>query len=596
MTTHPSSGGYKERYLRVLEEQELLEKQFDTQLDYLRRTVTHLSAAAQGLDKSLDAEMISLREKLRGAKGAKVVEQMERVHRAVSVFEQNRDSENAAAARAMSSLLEQYLSLKLPDDIKQKLERFSGSLKHNLNSYRIYPTVLGEVAKLQQLALDAAAEPPKTFWQRLKPGRQIATAEQQAAAKPSTLNNREQLQPVASEEDMQLADEEAASAPSADVLASERLEDDEDSYRQVAQRILQTLRGLMEKIEANDLIQHKVDIVKARIERGMDWYGLAVTLEDIRDILLLRYLDVDREFSNYLQQVNQELHSISQVLGLACERDAQQNAAMGEFTDSVSNHMKQLQSSMETSVSLDQLKLEVEDHLEKIQASLQQYQKSEQVHSDQDSGSLTQQLKALVDRVHSVESESQATKALLEAERYRATHDPLTDLPNREAYNERMFHELQRFKRYRHPLTLAVCDVDFFKRINDNYGHQAGDKVLKLLARILSTRLRKVDMVARYGGEEFVIIMPETRAEAALPVLDKIRTTIGKSAFRFKDQPVTITLSFGLSDFVPEDTVETAFERADQALYRAKQQGRNRCIVADIDGAGDEQGSAVDEG
>ncbi|MBX2859395.1 MAG: GGDEF domain-containing protein [Cellvibrionaceae bacterium] len=581
-----SSGDYKERYLRVLEEQELLEKQFDNQLDYLRRTVTHLSAAAQGLDKSLDAEMIGLREKLRGAKGSAVVEQMTRVHRAVAVFEQNRDSENAAAALAMSQLLNQYLSLKVPDDLKKKLERFSAGLKNNLNSYRIYPTVLGEVAKLQQLALDAAAEPPKSFLQRLKSGRRIVGAEEPAPAKPPALNNAEQQQVADSKVDMQLADEALAPSPNTSAPASGLLEDGEDGYAEVAPRIAETLQDLMEKIHANDLIQHKVDIVKARIERGMDWYALTVTLEDLRDILLLRYLDVDREFSNYLQQVNQELHSISQALGLASERDSQQSVAMGEFTDCVSSHMKKLQSSMETSVTLDQLKLEVEGHLEAIQGSLQQYQQTEHAHNEQ--GSLTQQLKALVDRVHSVESESKATKELLEVERYRATHDPLTDLPNREAYNERMLHELQRFQRYRHPIALAVCDVDYFKRINDTYGHQAGDKVLKLLARILSTRLRQVDMVARYGGEEFVIIMPETSAEAALPVLDKIRATVGKSAFRFKDEPVNITLSFGLSNFVSEDTVESVFNRADQALYKAKQTGRNRCVLA--------ASSAIDSG
>ena len=574
-----SPGGYKERYLRALEEQEFLEKQFDTQLDYLRKTVTHLSSAAQGLDKTLDAEMISLREKLRGAKGSQVVEQMERVHRAVSIFEENRDSENASAARAMSALLEQYQSLKLPAELKQKLERFSGNLKQSLNSYRIYPAVLNEVAKLQQLALNAAAEPPKNFWERLKPGRQIISAAEQVSSKPSALNNSEQLKPVNSD-DMQLDEPEAEAplSPTSSDIPSRPLEDDEDSYQKVALRISETLQGLVEKIQSNELIQHKVDIVKARLERGMDWYALAVTLEDIRDILLLRYLDVDREFSDYLKQVNEELVSISEVLGVAFERESEQSAAMGEFTHSVSSQMERLQNSVETSGDLDQLKVEVRDHLEHIQAALQQYRQTEQKYADE--GSLTQQLKALVDRVHSVESESKKTKELLEAERYRATHDPLTDLPNREAYNERVFHELQRFKRYGHPLTMAVCDVDHFKRINDNYGHQAGDTVLKLLARILSTRLRKVDMVARYGGEEFVIILPETPAESALQVLDKIRATIGKSAFRFKDEPVNITISFGLTAFVAEDTVETAFARADEALYKAKGEGRNRCVIA----------------
>ena len=157
----------------------------------------------------------------------------------------------------------------------------------------------------------------------------------------------------------------------------------------------------------------------------------------------------------------------------------------------------------------------------------------------------------------------------------------MTGLPNREAYNQRAYTEMQRFKRYGRPLSLAVCDVDHFKRINDTYGHQAGDKVLKMLAKVLRTRLREVDFIARYGGEEFVILLPETETANALHVLDKIRSGIGNTPFRFKDEPVTITISFGISACLEGEMIEQSFARADQALYDAKKQGRNRCIIAE---------------
>src|SRR5690606_34574310 len=100
----------------------------------------------------------------------------------------------------------------------------------------------------------------------------------------------------------------------------------------------------------------------------------------------------------------------------------------------------------------------------------------------------------------------------------------------------------QRWRRYKHPLTLAICDLDHFKKINDSLGHQAGDRVLKVISRSIAKRLRQVDFFGRYGGEEFVVIMPETNSEQACSVLEKIRIAIAETAFNYKGQPLPITL------------------------------------------------------
>jgi diguanylate cyclase len=128
---------------------------------------------------------------------------------------------------------------------------------------------------------------------------------------------------------------------------------------------------------------------------------------------------------------------------------------------------------------------------------------------------------------------------------------------------------------------LAVCDLDHFKSINDNFGHLAGDKVLRIIAKTLRDRLRKTDFVARFGGEEFVILMPETERQEALQTLDAIRQAVAASPFHFRDKPVAITLSVGIAIFSDTATSDHVFERADTALYQAKQAGRNCCVVAD---------------
>lgn len=577
------SGNYREKYRRAIADQERLEKQFKFQLDALRKTITHLGAATQGLDKQLDASLIVLKEKMRGASGQQVLAQMERVQAAATNYEHSRHVSGLTDAKHISAMTAQLAELKLPSQLKDSLASFSSGLRRRLDSYRNYSDVLLELKKLQDIALEEAQNPPTSFWQRIKGGKTLAGPEVEMDVTPESSVSRvveddAEPMPEFEEVDVELSPKEG------DFIRADEDDDikfdagDEDSYEQVSKRIARTLENLVSRIEPNDVVRHKIDIVQLRIRRGMDWYVLAVTLEDIRDILLLRYVQNDHEFSEYLKRVNEELHQISEALGLVSEQGEVHRAMSEKFSSTVSDQVNRMRNNLENTNSIDDLKLAVTDHLEIIHGALGDYQVSQS-----DSASLTDQLKSLITRVESIETESEKTKELLEEEHYKATHDPLTELPNREAYNERAFQELQRFKRYCRPLTLAICDLDHFKNINDSYGHQAGDKVLKLISKLIFTRLRKVDFISRYGGEEFVVLMPETPPQQAFIVLDKIRAVVGKTPFKFKGSPVQITLSFGLASFAAEDSVESVFERADKALYKAKDKGRNQCVIAEED-------------
>ena len=125
-----------------------------------------------------------------------------------------------------------------------------------------------------------------------------------------------------------------------------------------------------------------------------------------------------------------------------------------------------------------------------------------------------------------------------------------------------------------------VWDIDFFKQVNDTYGHQAGDKVLKVVASLLNKNLRETDFISRFGGEEFVSLMPETTLGGGYKVAEKIRESVEKLEFHYRGNNVKVTISCGISLFMENDTAERAFSRADKALYQAKEQGRNRCVIA----------------
>jgi len=148
---------------------------------------------------------------------------------------------------------------------------------------------------------------------------------------------------------------------------------------------------------------------------------------------------------------------------------------------------------------------------------------------------------------------------------------------NRLAYEERIEQEFARWKRYQQPLVIMIFDIDYFKRINDTYGHKAGDKALKLIAKTLQKNLRESDFIARYGGEEFVVLMPQTELEAAMGAANKLREAVLECQFHYQQKQVNISISCGATQFKHDDTIDKAFQRADQALYNAKQKGRNCC-------------------
>jgi len=137
-----------------------------------------------------------------------------------------------------------------------------------------------------------------------------------------------------------------------------------------------------------------------------------------------------------------------------------------------------------------------------------------------------------------------------------------------------------RWKRYQSSLSMMVIDIDRFKNINDTYGHMAGDKVLHTVAQHLQKNIRETDFLARYGGEEFVIIMPDTPVHDGLGVAEKLRDEIENCGFHYRDEAVNVTISCGVAEFCNDQTPSQVFEKADGAMYRAKESGRNRCLSA----------------
>jgi diguanylate cyclase (GGDEF)-like protein len=173
-----------------------------------------------------------------------------------------------------------------------------------------------------------------------------------------------------------------------------------------------------------------------------------------------------------------------------------------------------------------------------------------------------------------------------EALRLLAITDSLTGLYNRRHFNELAEAEISRALRYTRPLSVMMFDIDFFKRVNDTFGHTSGDMVLKMVAKTTKEMIRATDIPARYGGEEFIVLLPETPVAGTATVAERLRKRIEDSTAQGEKCPIAITASFGVSDYLgetnskPNERILSEFvSKADQALYASKNAGRNRVTV-----------------
>ncbi|MBB1272360.1 GGDEF domain-containing protein [Psychromonas sp. SR45-3] len=241
---------------------------------------------------------------------------------------------------------------------------------------------------------------------------------------------------------------------------------------------------------------------------------------------------------------------------------------------SIESNAQLLKQQSEEIQDLAQLRAHIKNYVSEVQHVITAQEKKKEQKFRHKFQSMVRQIKKL-------QNETQSYQKTLKQQNKQLHVDFLTKISNRAAWSERLEIEMLRFKTYQKRLNIAIIDIDNFKRINDNFGHLAGDKVLHVIAQTLQKSIRKNDYIARFGGEEFTLLLPEITEQQSAYVLNKLRERIKNIPFKFKNDQLSITVSIGYTSFCESDDTEIAFERADNALYQAKHKGRDQVVYGE---------------
>lgn len=391
--------------------------------------------------------------------------------------------------------------------------------------------------------------------------------------------------------------QQSAASPASDALL-ERLRLDDASHQVQLWQLLdyyqQALDDLLNRDRQGEALQHQLCSRLQQLVEELHFSGpVAIELTKIRRQLLnpiapaelpevcLRLIDLTIEgvrferssAKQYLTKLYTDLEDVHQYAAITLSEEQSLYVARSHHSEHIAGELRAIGEHLFCQENA-QLKADIEVRMRSINHILVQNQRLQAREQ-----ALLTRMTEMEQQIGFLKQEADNFRQQLSKQNDKLFVDSLTQIHNRAGMDQRLEIEYRQWLRDDKPLCIALLDIDYFKEINDKYGHLAGDKALRLIARTLQKSLRESDFVARFGGEEFTVLLNNVSQDNLETPLQKLREQVKKIPFRFKDQPVTITISLGATLFKAGDTIHSALERADQALYRAKHAGRDQLVI-----------------
>jgi diguanylate cyclase len=335
---------------------------------------------------------------------------------------------------------------------------------------------------------------------------------------------------------------------------------------------------LIDRLRQSDARASDLAALRTDLDQATDDAALAVVLRRVGDLVAEHTAAIARERAEAvvtLAQVTERLSEMAHYIsGASAERERDHTDSETLNIDLLAQ-MTRLSSEVQTHDDLTALRTMVTERLEVVAKNVRDFRDREQSRFAENAA----RSERMHTRLAALETESRELSKNLDLEKQRSRIDTLTRVSNRVCFDERFAEELARWKRFQHPVAVLVWDIDRFKSINDACGHRGGDAVLREVAVALSRGRREVDFFARFGGEEFVSLLVGSELGDALLAAEEMRVAVESLRFHFHGTPVQVTVSCGLTAIRDGDTADSVFDRADAALYKAKNMGRNVCVA-----------------
>ena len=571
-TTVPESpqqdAQWKEKYRTAISEFDELEGRWRETESQLEKFILRLFTTYIGHNVELDRKIQSLPTQLK--KNSEPSTRLARVNEIVEhVLEIKAESENRPTVFDNDSIIATFLGkLKVPTTQHDELKLIASKLSHT-DEYALdrhisrFAEIINELTA--NSSTNGSAPNKDTFSEFLsKLASQSSMADKASNLQKRSTEIRTDLERLAIiEETIALLRHE---------LSHDRpSETDADHARAI-------LRELIEWMTLPTQVQHQIKEIQSQLEGAMSQAQLSKTLRELGHAVSHFHSALISELTEvefYLKSTAVRLKQLQLGIEESFSDQRQSFDDQGDLNSGIEAQVARLATQLEEEDDLDAIKNVIDAGFQDIRSRMHEHISRDQ----QRMRDAAQQFETLRERLSLMATESDQLRTQVEQERMQARLDTLTGVPNRAAFDERISAEFARHQRHHRKLSLAIIDIDKFKNVNDSFGHKAGDKVLRNVAQICASNVRNGDLFARYGGEEFALVLPETGLEQAHIVAEKLREEIASKRFYYNKQRVPITVSIGIAEVKDRETEENTFSRADQALYMAKQRGRNCCIT-----------------
>ncbi len=357
---------------------------------------------------------------------------------------------------------------------------------------------------------------------------------------------------------------------------SENILDDSD-LTILPKKINEHLRELLQCLKTPPELTNQLVSIERTLEHNLNAGLLIQVIEEIKNLVIELFGKEQYQLKFLLENITNQLLQVSNYLKTTFEHNKISKEERSKLELGIQATLDNIQSNMSNATSIEELTDYLNKNLNFISSQIQSYKKAEDLRLQSYESQISELQKKMMDFE---EKNAQMKKTIID-QSIQINTDTLTKIANRNFYNISIQKAYSRWQTTGVNIVLALADIDHFKNINDKYGHLTGDKVLMKIASIFQDSMRSIDFLARYGGEEFVVIFEGLSLEQSKEKLENLRLEIENFHFLFRGNRVPVTVSFGLTNIIQGDDTDSLFTRADEALYKAKNNGRNQIVAWD---------------